>query len=141
MQIDHDKLARFTARIFTSAGATAPVAEEVADHLVTANLKGHDSHGVGMIPSYVSNIANGHLRTDAHAEVIRDQGAVLMIDGGTGFGQVVGREAVDIALQRVKETGVVSMYRPHMASSLRHRTPAGQRPPRPSAPKTRPVSA
>ena len=109
MQIDHDKLTRFVSRIFSSAGATAPVANEVADHLVMANLKGHDSHGVGMIPAYVANISKGHLKIDAHAKVIRDRGAVLMVDGGAGFGQVVGREAVDLALQRVKDTGVVSM--------------------------------
>ena len=107
MQIAHDRLAEFVTRIFVAAGATEAVAREVADHLVAANLKGHDSHGVGMIPAYVANIRNGNLQVDAHANVLRDNGAVLMIDGGFGFGQVVGREATDLALERVRTTGVV----------------------------------
>lgn len=107
MLIDHSRLAAFVAEIFVSAGATHAVAAEVADHLVTANLKGHDSHGVGMVPAYVANIRAGHLAVDSHAEVIRDSGAVLLVDGRMGFGQVVGREATDLALDRVRQTGVV----------------------------------
>jgi hydroxycarboxylate dehydrogenase B len=107
MLIDHRRLATFAARIFTRLGSEESAARTVADHLVDANLKGHDSHGVGMIPAYVSNIRNGLMRPDAHARVVRDQGAVMLIDGGMGFGQVVGREAVDLALERVAGAGVV----------------------------------
>ena len=41
--------------------AEAPTAEAdlVADHLVQANLAGHDSHGVGMVPSYVRHLKAG----------------------------------------------------------------------------------
>ncbi len=109
MLISQEKLTNFTTKIFTAAGCTEAVATEVAEHLVTANLKGHDSHGVGMIPTYVRNIKVGNLQPDAHAEVIRDNGAVLLIDGKMGFGQVVGHEATDIALERVKETGIVAV--------------------------------
>lgn len=107
MLIDHRRLEDFVARIFTALGSNEAAARTVADHLVGANLKGHDSHGVGMIPAYVHNLRRGLLDPHAHARVIRDQGAVLLVDGGMGFGQVVGREAVDLALARVAETGVV----------------------------------
>lgn len=107
MLIDHQKLCEFVTRLFMAAGAGDDDAREVAEHLVTANLKGHDSHGVGMIPAYVNNIRNGLLQPAAHARVVRDQGAVMLVDGGMGFGQVVGREATDAALQRVGDTGVV----------------------------------
>jgi hydroxycarboxylate dehydrogenase B len=107
MLIDHTRLTDFVTHIFVAAGSSAEAAREVAEHLVTANLKGHDSHGVGMIPAYVNNIRNGHLRVDSRARVIRDKGAVLLIDGEMGFGQVVGREATDLALARVKDTGIV----------------------------------
>ncbi len=109
MLIDHVRLTELVTRIFVAAGSAEAVAREVAAHLVTANLKGHDSHGVGMIPAYVNNIRNGTLVTDAHARVIRDNGAVMLVDGGMGFGQVVGREATELALQRVRQTGVVCM--------------------------------
>jgi uncharacterized oxidoreductase len=107
MLIDQDRLARFVTRIFVGAGAGEAVAREVAEHLVVANLKGHDSHGVGMVPAYVANIAAGHLDVNARARLVHDQGAVLLVDGSHGFGQVVGREAVEQALERVRTTGVV----------------------------------
>ena len=107
MMIDHARLTELATRIFVAAGSGESEARETAAHLVTANLKGHDSHGVGMVPAYVNNIRNGNLKPDAHAHVIRDQGAVLLVDGGFGFGQVVGRESTELALERVKETGIV----------------------------------
>ncbi|MGA1370400.1 MAG: malate/lactate/ureidoglycolate dehydrogenase [Pseudomonadales bacterium] len=101
------ELRRFVTAIFEQTGASAEVAGAVADHLVEANLKGHDSHGVGMIPAYVANIRAGHLDVAAHGRVTRDSGAVLLVDGAMGFGQVIGREATDLALERVRSTGVV----------------------------------
>ena len=106
MLIDTEPLTRFVTRIFESAGAEAGLAAETAEHLVLANLKGHDSHGVGMVPTYVRNIAQGNLTPNAHAEVIADRGAVLLIDGHFGFGQVVGREATDLGIERARETGI-----------------------------------
>ncbi|MFK7914321.1 MAG: malate/lactate/ureidoglycolate dehydrogenase [Pseudomonadales bacterium] len=109
MNISPTALTSFVTQIFRACGATAAVAQEVSEHLVTANLKGHDSHGVGMIPTYVHNIGKGLLNTGAHAEVSTDRGAVLRVDGNAGFGQVVGREACDLAIARVRDTGVVAL--------------------------------
>ena len=109
MLIEPVALRGIVTEIFIRVGATAAVAAEVAEHLVEANLRGHDSHGVGMIPAYVRNIKVGHLDAHAHAELIRDSGAVLLVDGRHGFGQVVGREATDLAIARVKDTGVVCL--------------------------------
>jgi hydroxycarboxylate dehydrogenase B len=109
MLIKPDTLRRFVTEVFVSAGAAEATASDVAHHLVEANLKGHDSHGVGMTPAYVRNIRVGHLHPNAHANVVRDSGAVLLVDGQFGFGQVVGREATDLAIERVKTTGVVCL--------------------------------
>ncbi len=107
MRIDAPRLESFVCEIFMTAGAAAADASVVAAHLVEANLKGHDSHGVGMVPAYVANIRADLLKPTRHAAVVRDAGAVLLVDGGFGFGQVVGGEATDIALERVRSTGVV----------------------------------
>lgn len=107
MHIEHDKLGSLVTRLFVAAGCVEAVAREVATHLVEANLKGHDSHGVGMIPAYVNNLQKGHLKPHAEAALVRDQGAVLVIDGGMGFGQVVGRQATELAIARAADTGVV----------------------------------
>ncbi|MFW6093765.1 MAG: malate/lactate/ureidoglycolate dehydrogenase [Pseudomonadota bacterium] len=107
MNIAPRALEALVTRVLTAAGAADAVAREVAAHLVTANLKGHDSHGVGMIPAYVHNLRNDRLDPHAHARVARDNGAVMLVDGGMGFGQVVGREATELALARARETGLV----------------------------------
>lgn len=107
MLIHARQLSEFITQIFVRCGAADAFAREVAEHLVAANLKGHDSHGIGMVPAYVNNIKADLLKVDAEAQVIQDNGAVMVIDGHFGFGQVVGRQAADIAIERVKQTGVV----------------------------------
>ncbi len=107
MIIMADTLTHFVTQIFLRLNTPESFALEVAEHLVEANLKGHDSHGIGMIPAYVQNIRADLLAADASAEVIRDNGAVVVIDGKFGFGQVVGRQAADMAIDRVQNTGVV----------------------------------
>ncbi|MDH3641567.1 MAG: malate/lactate/ureidoglycolate dehydrogenase [Gammaproteobacteria bacterium] len=107
MLIDHDSLTRFVTEIFVRLQTDPDDAANVARHLVAANLKGHDSHGVGMVPAYVGNIRSGALTVDAHARLVHDKGAVLLIDGQMGFGQVVGSEAAAMAIERVKDTGIV----------------------------------
>ena len=109
MLIREGRLTDLATAIFVSAGAADEIARETAEHLVLANLKGHDSHGVGMIPTYVDSIHAGGLVPNAGIETLRDQGAVLLLDGKFGFGQVVGRQATDLAIERVRNTGVVTV--------------------------------
>lgn len=106
MLIAADKLRHFTTQLFLRGGATPYESEVTADHLVLANLKGHDSHGVGMAPSYVHAMRRGNLQPDQHAEIVIDSGAVVLIEGHEGFGQVIGKEAMDIGLQRAQQHGL-----------------------------------
>jgi hydroxycarboxylate dehydrogenase B len=55
----HDALQKLGGEIFRRGGSEAAEADLVASHLVNANLAGHDSHGVGMIPSYVRHLKAG----------------------------------------------------------------------------------
>jgi hydroxycarboxylate dehydrogenase B len=107
MNISPERLIAFVDDIFTTCGAAPSSARIVAEHLVEANLKGHDSHGVGMVPAYVRNIAQKLLKPNAELAVVRDNGAVLMLDAQLGFGQVLGREAMTLATERARSTGVV----------------------------------
>ena len=75
-------------------------------HLVEANLKGHDSHGVGMIPSYVKNTAAGLLHPNQHAKLISETGPIAVFDGQMGYGQVIAREATEWAIAKAKSIGV-----------------------------------
>ena len=62
-------------------GSAAREAQLVAHNLVEANLTGHDSHGVGMLPRYVDNLLAGGLKANQHLRVVTDNGSLLTLDG------------------------------------------------------------
>ena len=68
MLIEHESLTRAASAILQGAGAPTEHADAVAAHLVEANLKGHDSHGVGMVPSYVKGMLDKQV--DPHGHII-----------------------------------------------------------------------
>ena len=106
MLIQAEPLARLIAAVLDRAGAEPDRARICADHLVEANLKGHDSHGVGMAPAYVGWIAGGGLKPNARGEIVQDSGAVVVVDGGRGLGAVVAQETMALAIARARRFGV-----------------------------------
>ena len=107
MLIDAERLKLFAAQIFGALGTSAAYADMVAEHLVEANLKGHDSHGVGMIPNYVYGAQRGYLNVNQGAQLVQDSGSVMLFDNNFGFGQVVGRQSVELAIDRARSHGMV----------------------------------
>ena len=103
--IEHARLRDAITAICAAGGSEAKEARIVADNLVDANMAGHDSHGVGMIPTYITNLLNGGLKPNEHAEIVVDNGAVIVIDGRSGYGQVIGQEAMAIGIDRAKKFG------------------------------------
>lgn len=101
-----DRLRRFAAAILTGTGSDPGEARVVADHLVRANLTGHDSHGVGMLPYYVRFASRGLLRPNTPARLLKDEGPILAFDGDRGYGQRVAREVLEAAIARCRETGI-----------------------------------
>jgi uncharacterized oxidoreductase len=102
-------LARAIEAIVAAGGSDAREAKLVAENLVTANLTGHDSHGIGMIPRYVDSLKEGGLQPNRHPVVKFDGGALVALDGQAGYGQVIGLEATDTAIARAKQHGVCVM--------------------------------
>ncbi|AWB06948.1 malate/lactate/ureidoglycolate dehydrogenase (plasmid) [Azospirillum humicireducens] len=104
--VQADRLAEAVRRLLRAAGSDEEEARVVADHLVEANLRGHDSHGVGMLSMYMPAIAAGLLRPNRHATVIGESGPFLSVAGGSGYGQVIAREATDLAIARARRDGL-----------------------------------
>ena len=80
-------------------------ADQVADHLIRANLAGHDSHGVGMLPTYVRLLHEGLLVPNQTADTVLDAGALLVIDARRGYGQRMAADAVRRAIARARQLG------------------------------------
>lgn len=101
-----EQLHAMTRAICIGGGSDEREASLVADHLVGANLAGHDSHGVGMLPAYVESVVAGRLIPNQHINVMRDTGPLVVIEGGRGYGQVIGFEAMGLGVERARTHGV-----------------------------------
>jgi len=99
-------LKTLTRDIFVQKGASDRDAGTVSELLVRANLAGHDSHGVIRIEGYVHAIDDGKLHPKAKGVVEADFGAMALIDGNWGFGQVVASDAMRTAIEKGKKYGV-----------------------------------
>ncbi len=93
-------------RLFAAAGSEPLEARLTADHLVGANLSGHDSHGAGMVPRYVNSLLNNELQLNRSVEVVSDTGSIVVLDGQRGIGQSVAHQAMASAIERVRLHGV-----------------------------------
>ena len=102
-------LTRAIEAIVAAGGSEPREAKLVSSNLVLANLMGHDSHGVGMIPRYVDALREGGLKPNRHPSVTLDGGTMLALDGQMGYGQAVGVEAMDLAIERARKQGVCVM--------------------------------
>ena len=92
--------------MFGRAGSDDEEALKVSCNLVEANLMGHDSHGVGLVPRYIENCRNKVLTANAHVSVEHDNGAILQLHGNMGYGQVIGAEAMALGIAKSLKLGV-----------------------------------
>jgi uncharacterized oxidoreductase len=74
--------------------------------LVRANLRGHDSHGAIRIPQYAGAIRTGHVNPKSPITVIAETPVIARLDGGRGFGQVVARRGMEMAIAKAKANGL-----------------------------------
>src|SRR6266700_1170508 len=79
--IDHTALLDIAERVFAAAGSEPDEAQTIADYLVEANLRGHDSHGVGLIPGYLGRLANGGVVANRKGRVVSENGSLIVYDG------------------------------------------------------------
>jgi uncharacterized oxidoreductase len=91
--------------IVLAGGSEPREARLVAENLVMANLLGHDSHGIGMIPRYVDALLEGGLAANQHPKATLDAGAMLALDGCKGYGQTIGHESMQMAIERAQRHG------------------------------------
>ena len=105
----HERLRQYAAPVFEAAGVPSDEARIVTDALVDANLAGHDSHGVMRLPSYINWIEAGDFVPGAPFEVAAEADAFAVVDGHWGFGQVQGRRAMEIAIEKARKAGAATV--------------------------------
>ena len=96
-----DRLRTIATELLKGAGPRAEEAAIVSRHSIGANLAGHDSHGIILIPTYIERVKRGHIVPGAPYEVVQETATSTVVDGHWGFGYVVSerlmRETIDKA--------------------------------------------
>jgi LDH2 family malate/lactate/ureidoglycolate dehydrogenase len=105
-RIDATRLTDFATAVYTGAGMPEADARLVADTLVQADLWGHQSHGVLRLGWYLDRIRHGVMQPVTTPAFVVDAGAIAVIDGHDGVGQVLTMLATHEATKRARAHGI-----------------------------------
>lgn len=101
-----EPLQAFVAAVVRRMGADADVAAEVSQHLVRANLSGHDSHGVIRVAQYVAEAERGDLAPSARPALLRETEVAALVDARRSFGHFATMYATEWCVGRARRHGV-----------------------------------
>ena len=105
-RVKPEALVDYGSAVLRALGMPDVDAELVLDSLVQADLWGHQSHGVLRLPWYAARLTSGAMTARTEPEVLVDGGALLLLDGRAGVGQVLTETARREAVARAREHGV-----------------------------------
>lgn len=106
MKYSAESLESLARVILTGFGCNHNESSIVADHLIRANLAGHDSHGVGMLPMYGDQVEDGNLVPNQTPEFLPGSGAIRVVDAKRGFGHRMALLALDHTMEVASEHNV-----------------------------------
>jgi LDH2 family malate/lactate/ureidoglycolate dehydrogenase len=102
----HDRLMTFCTQVLLKLAVPLDEAEMTAGSLVTANLRGVDTHGVLRLPLYAARLKRGAMTPSATLTTEKETIATALLDGHNGIGQVISCKAMEIAIRKAREAGV-----------------------------------
>src|SRR5438876_663067 len=103
-----EDLTALATAAYEAAGAPPEHARIVAAHQVGANLVGHDSHGVVLLPTYIDRIDRRHIMPAARPETLSESPSTLAVNGGWGFGPVISEWTMDRLIAKARETRIAA---------------------------------
>src|ERR1700693_807729 len=107
--IQIQNLITFVAEVFAHSESSPADANRIATYLTTANLTGHDSHGVIRVPVYIRWKKMGSVVPDQTVELVVDTPSLAVVDGKFGFGQTFAPQAVRIGVEKCKASGLAAV--------------------------------
>lgn len=107
-----NQLEKITTDIFAAGGVPSDEAAIIGELLVASNLAGHDSHGVIRIPQYIGLIKSGLIQPGVPLEIERESASHALINGNWGFGHVVAKKSMALAIEKAKSSTIsaISLY-------------------------------
>lgn len=83
-------------------------AATVARHVVNANLAGHDSHGVIMLPNYIERVRAGQIVPGAPFTIVQESPTTTVVDGNWGFGYVINEQAMQLTIDKAEKSNIAA---------------------------------
>jgi LDH2 family malate/lactate/ureidoglycolate dehydrogenase len=105
VMINPDDLKDLARQLLEKAGVPRLDASRVADELVTCDLKGMESHGVRWLDIYLKRLIAGSTNPVTDLKIVREKGAILLVDAQNGLGQVALSRAVEMGIAKAKDAG------------------------------------
>src|SRR6266567_760397 len=104
--VPHDRLADFSVSVLEALKMSPKNARLTADLMVRTDLRGVDSHGIGMLPKYVEWTYLGFIDPTAEPTVARDDLATGLVDGQKGLGHPASVMAMELAIAKAATFGM-----------------------------------
>src|SRR6476469_2110686 len=104
-----ENLINFVDEVFSHSESSPEEARRIATYLTTANLTGHDSHGVIRVPVYIRWKKLGSVVPDQTVDLVVDTPSLAVVDGKFGYGQTVTPQAVRIGIDKCKTAGLAAI--------------------------------
>mgnify|MGYP000947032747 CR=1 FL=1 len=102
-------LQNFMIEVFTHIGVPEHEAAICAEVLIASDLKGIESHGIGRLKMYYDRIKLGIQRPITKIDIVRDKYATAVWEGNHGMGHVIGKKAMQAAIDKAKQYGIGSV--------------------------------
>lgn len=94
---------------FRSVGIPELDVDICVDVLISSDLRGIESHGIGRMRMYIDRILSGQQSPTTNLEIVKESPTTAVIDAHDGMGMVVGVKSMEIAIQKAREFGMGSV--------------------------------
>ena len=102
----YEQLNQLCNDAFQKFGFSADEAKTITDVLLLSDIYGIESHGMQRMYRYYKSIQKGMIDVNAKGDVVFETPVSAVIDGHDGMGQIIGRKAMEMAIQKAKATGI-----------------------------------
>lgn len=104
--VDIDTLRNFATDVFLAMGTPEDAAKISVDVLLTADLRGIESHGVGRLKYYYDRLKNGRHLPHVDYEVVKDTPTTAVWDANHGNGHAISYKAMENAISKARDYGL-----------------------------------
>ena len=105
-RIPAETIEQFVQDVFVGLGVPEAEASISARVLITSDLRGIDSHGVGRLKYYYDRILSGRHKTETAMEIVKETETTALVDGHHGMGHVISYRCMQMAMDKARQYGL-----------------------------------